>query len=982
MRLQTADTERRELVYSGVRLFVNAYREAISKGLVAIPWEDAPEKGATVVVHLQPPFIPMAFDLIGEVSQRTDAGVVVALQPIASQDRFELDGHADLCEGVITVFADAIMGHIEQGEAWTGHQIAPCSGSIDTSRAAGTSKRELVHVAVNVDDVMQYLHLQRTHLDNRELFVQMTSAPDLRTLVHVHLGLPHLGVEVELRGMVAKSLSDGILIDLAPYPRGTRRTFERYWQLVELAAAEATTELAREHGQAAVRAIRALLPKAGGGIADLVMAEGDIAKATGPLETEAEAAPEPMGEAESPDLVQDVEPEPEPEPEPEREPEREPEPVPDPAGGDTPSIFARRGARGGRLRTHTVPSLGAGAGAKTVASAVAAGTAAAASAPVIPVLLGDGTGMTAVDEPSPRPATQPWDSDPAPAAPPIRTDAATRDRLGPPELVEESPKSVPKMENEHKDISLFKRPGQRNRAARVTPPQGVPPPAAVAPPAAAAAAAPPKSTPEPARVLTPDPPPASEAAEPVVTAPPPEPQPLAPPPPEPAPRRPPVETAPASNDVDEDDLFEDDLSAPLRPAKGSLEERPLLEILGELYRHTATGALRLKGPKRVTTVSFRKGRVCHIAEDPASEETLLGNQFPALGVSKHEVARAVTEATTTKKLIGQGMIASGSIIKSQLKQALIQQLKMRMGGLDGIDTATYEYIDGQGQRREDSPNVDPVKLFFRGRFEFYMGRSKRENAVDSHSVSGSFVRQRNRGRRWISRFGLSLPQQGVWERIESGEVKLGQLYAKLAVDQTTVDATLFTLRDFGCIQFVTKKQEEQTREGIEKRFNEKMDVLRTGSQFDILDVHWTAIDNEIKDGHERCKYAFDPQNIDKPSDLMRKLSREILPAVDEAYELLKGKGERVAYRVSIVSEQHIGHAADHLLEQADMDLFKNDVRAAREKFRRAIELVPQNKKLKRKLNDTFTIAGQAAANSDTTIKHKPASPGLGGDEEE
>ena len=424
--------------------------------------------------------------------------------------------------------------------------------------------------------------------------------------------------------------------------------------------------------------------------------------------------------------------------------------------------------------------------------------------------------------------------------------------------------------------------------------------------------------------------------------------------------------------VDEDDLIEDDLSSPLRPTKGSLEERPLLEVLGELYRNTATGMLKITGPNRVTTLTFRKGRVCHVGEDPPQETGMIGTQFSAIGVSKHEVSRVIAECKRTNKLMGQVLLASGTIIKSQVKQALIQQLKVRMGTLDGMDTGTYEYLDGQGRRRDDAPNVDPVKLLFRGRFEYYTSRSKRENAVESHALSSSFVRQRNRGRRWIARFGLNLPQQGIWELIESGEVKLGQLYAKLAVDQTTVDATLFVLRDFGCVEFRTKKQEVQTREAIEKRFQEKMDVLRTGNHFDILDVHWTATDKEVKRGYERSKQAFDPANIEKPSELMRQLSREIMPALDEAYELLKKKDPRVAYRVSIVTDQHIKNAAEHLVEQGDMDLFKNDIRAARDKFRRAIELVPTDKAIKRKLNDTFTISGQAAAQSDTTVEHKPA----------
>ena len=151
-----------------------------------------------------------------------------------------------------------------------------------------------------------------------------------------------------------------------------------------------------------------------------------------------------------------------------------------------------------------------------------------------------------------------------------------------------------------------------------------------------------------------------------------------------------------------------------------------------------------------------------------------------------------------------------------------------------------------------------------------------------------------------------------------------------------------------------------------------MDVLRTGNQFDILDVHWTSTDTEVQKGYNHSIQSFDTKHIEKPSDLMRSLSKEILPAVEEAYELLKVKQDRVAYRESIMTPEQIRSAAEHLIEQGDMELFKNDLRLAREKFRRALELVPSDKKLKRKLNDTFTISGQAAAQSETKVEHKPA----------
>lgn len=228
--------EQRELVYSDLRKFVGAYREAISQGLVALPWADAPEKGARVTIALKAPLLDRCVQLIGEVSQRKEAGVVIALQPLGSEEGFELDAHVALCEGIMSSLHAAILEHIAQGEAWSGLQLQPCTGRVDEGRMSGPGSS--THVVVNVDELMPYLYLHRTHVENRELFIQMSTPVEVREVLHVHLGLPFLGTEIELRGVVARVLSDGIFIDLAPYPRSTRRLFEWYWGLVEQAAAE------------------------------------------------------------------------------------------------------------------------------------------------------------------------------------------------------------------------------------------------------------------------------------------------------------------------------------------------------------------------------------------------------------------------------------------------------------------------------------------------------------------------------------------------------------------------------------------------------------------------------------------------------------------------------------------------------------------------------------------------------------------------
>lgn len=961
---------RRDVVYKGVRVFVKAFREQLANNRLQVSWDDPPQRDEKVRLGIEPPYMGKVFDIDATVVFVGAGFVGLELVPLNSRQRYELESHARMCELVKQDFVAAIRSRMAQMD----EERRPVG--LPTQRSRVPAREDLVCLDVEVGGVVEFMEVYKLQLNWRDLLIRMPQPPPKGSVVQVSLALPRQATEVDLRGKVMEILADGARLEIAPYSRETRMQLLRHMHLLEHAAGEVAFEMKQELGTDAMFALKALLPRA-----STRPVYSSEPKADQAPPAEAEQKDDDAGAAVAAGTGRPAT-----------------RPVEEKHSIFRRRRMSRTvSSSGGHIDRvepdHVVAE--APAAATSASEPAPEGTAGPEVADgdssfVVPVLKGDvpdepapeyavgDLGAAAPVEPAPAWATAPmpgsWqlpegtedfveegpqDDDPfadlasdlsdlaEPDAPTLSGEALdaifgaeTESSFDDEELPADDEWSVPEgapwlqedgasgtddeadLEPESLDVEADEgaagEPGAEHDASQTEADSATVPDDTAVDSAAVGSAAVDSAAVVSAAVAT-----SAVDAE-------------------------PEEAAPlfeldsrAAALVDDLDSFDGDLAdaqssgpGPVS-SQGSLAEQPILAVFAAL--RSRTGVLTIKGETRTARIKLLKGKVCGVEEEPADPDTLFGQILLAMGFHKMPVMKAIDEAASSGKRIGDILLENGTAVPAMLKQAAVTQLKMRIGGLDGFGDGTYAFKEMVPKMDAGAARVGAVKVLFRGRLDWYVKRASRANQMEANQYADADVRRTSLGRRWVTKLGLALPQQGLWELVSTDSYKLADLKTRISFDASIADATLFTLRDLGCLEFRQKDKKQiaaaAAKKRIEDRYRRKPKTL-----FGVLDLHWTATDKVVEEAYQRFARAYDPGRLVDPEPRVLEKAKEIIARAEDAYATLKTAVKRTAYRDTVISEDERKVEAESQAKSADVALFKGEAMAAIQALAVSVEL--------------------------------------------
>ena len=134
-------------------------------------------------------------------------------------------------------------------------------------------------------------------------------------------------------------------------------------------------------------------------------------------------------------------------------------------------------------------------------------------------------------------------------------------------------------------------------------------------------------------------------------------------------------------------------------------------------------------------------------------------------------------------------------------------------------------------------------------------------------------------------------------------------------------------------------------ERYQKRINElimgKFHKIRAAHQFDILEVHWISIADDIHKGYKVLKSRYKASAFHDLTAEHKEALKVINERVDHAYQGLKDTARRRAYREELVEKDMIINSAELLGKKGEMAIMRQDARDAQSCFAKAVELQPQ-----------------------------------------
>lgn len=190
----------------------------------------------------------------------------------------------------------------------------------------------------------------------------------------------------------------------------------------------------------------------------------------------------------------------------------------------------------------------------------------------------------------------------------------------------------------------------------------------------------------------------------------------------------------------------------------------------------------------------------------------------------------------------------------------------------------------------------------------------------------------------------------------SNSWRFRELFTVSPMSRGQTGAFLWAMDELGFMNYATNEDIARKLSRLTKRIRSKKRHISRGTKFDILEIHWICLPQDIEKAYNRVYGEFDVTKISIPLPAeLRKDAEEILTHINESYEFLKDASQRRAYRKTLIEPMMIRQSADLLSKQGEMAIMRRDRRAACGCFTKALELIPKSSLYKAGLRRSTAI---------------------------
>jgi hypothetical protein len=384
---------------------------------------------------------------------------------------------------------------------------------------------------------------------------------------------------------------------------------------------------------------------------------------------------------------------------------------------------------------------------------------------------------------------------------------------------------------------------------------------------------------------------------------------------------------------------------------GDLNEKSLTSLLMELYRTKARGILEITSDagKRVAYVD--KGGIVQWASDPIVQEECLGVLLArAKKIDKGQLRKSLELMNSTGQQQGQCFIDMGVLTFPQLVVSLMTQVELITRGIMRSPAGTYAFHPLA--KLSKSYVTPPMKAaaflfsYYRKAFTNVSAQTLDDRVagyMDRYTVLAKDVP--------IGDMKLKKKEAKFLSIIGARSYRFREIFTVSNLGRAVTLQALLTLIELEMLQFVEGEDLVQRLEGFEKSLKAKILSMDEASPFDILELHWTSLDHQVKEGYETriSEWKRFGRGTELPPEL-EAMRKKILDTLDVAYGAIGETGKRVLIRKRYYEEQQHEFSADLLFAQGEMLMVRGRWDDVIDCFSKASELRPREGRYKQMLN--------------------------------
>lgn len=389
----------------------------------------------------------------------------------------------------------------------------------------------------------------------------------------------------------------------------------------------------------------------------------------------------------------------------------------------------------------------------------------------------------------------------------------------------------------------------------------------------------------------------------------------------------------------------------------SLSGERIVDILLQLSESGFTGIMEVEDDDASRQVYFDGGLVVEFAERPREPREELGPMLHmADRITHQQLSMAAAHADENAVRFERSLLELEILDHDRIRHAIAGRLTYLTRDLTEMEDGEARIYDSDSLPAGYLPapplrvHVPIERIVFRRFFERLrqVNGEERDELVDGHLDAYPEIVPADRDR--LDRAVLDDAHEQLVDRLLSGRRRLREVFTESNMSPAETFAVVYALHRMGVVRFDTSLHKTIVRERFRENVTVKYLSVHKASYFEVLNVHWSSYDEVVEKAYKELEQQFDPEDVPAAmEDEVHTRVSEIAERIQSAYQVLKSRKHRHAYRKRIMPEYKLQHAVPLFVKQSELAERRNQWSEARDALRRVLEIEPTNEQAQLRL---------------------------------
>lgn len=392
-----------------------------------------------------------------------------------------------------------------------------------------------------------------------------------------------------------------------------------------------------------------------------------------------------------------------------------------------------------------------------------------------------------------------------------------------------------------------------------------------------------------------------------------------------------------------------------RPRRVADANGSYLRILEFLLSIRTNAVLRVSAEEEVTLWVY-SGRVVFATRKPEKQDDLLGRRLVTSRAVPRTALGPVLEEVSSDRPLGALLVDRGKLTQEALNKELRAQIVDRV-------MLPRTFTEGRIEVRPwRDPPVRTKLLPVSGAYLIAELLHQELKTWTQQELTKGLMKHLERTleidlEKVDSAYRLQKKEHRFYQRAAQSPAALSMIGTTGGAGQSEGLrlSVLACALGFGKLGEIAKKREiEEARIATQDLLKEQLEQVKEATPFEVLGIHWSATQSEIKGAYEAERKKVMMRKSQTSADESRDLVQALMRRLDEARYVLTDAKKRKAERDRAADAMERQHASEHLVQQAEIAIFREEYEEAKDLLDTADELHPSRRgKQMRKRLETF-----------------------------